>query len=183
MMMWGEADASPELFVKASRLFEEAKTFSSDETLKMITAGHSHFCRGLGAGTQFVSTLNLKHHDLAQKHLESAVNYYVRAGLTKASEQARATRLLFDASLYMDEAGRHRNPAKKLKSYAAAKGLLQASADSYAMTDEPAKREEVKRLLERVRRESEVAISFTGSVTHSGNGIDRTQLATFQHHT
>ncbi len=160
MMTWGEADASPEMFVKASRLFEEAKKGSSDETLKMTAIAHSHFCRGLEAGTQFVSTLNLRRNESAQKHLESAVNYYVRAGLEKLSEQARATKLLFEASMYMHEGGRHRNPAKKLRSFALAKRLLEASADSYAKADQPAKNEEVQRLLRRVLRESEVAISL-----------------------
>ena len=160
MMTWGEADASMEMFAKASRLFEEARMFSSDEMLKMVVLGHCHFCRGLKAGTQFMSTLNPRHHDSAQKHLESAVNYYVRAGLQKASEQARATRMLFDASAYVHEGGQHRDPAKKLKSYAMAEGLLQASVDSYVKADQPAKSEEARRLLERVRVESEVAISL-----------------------
>ena len=43
-------------------------------------------------------------HDAAIRHLESAANYYAKAGFQNASEYAKATELLLDAYAQMDNA-------------------------------------------------------------------------------
>ncbi|MFQ5758316.1 MAG: hypothetical protein ACE5IF_01415, partial [Candidatus Bathyarchaeia archaeon] len=53
------------------------------------------------------------------------------------------------------------DPAKKARFYIMAEKVLQASAGSYLKAKHPAKQEQVSRLLEKVRRERELALSLT----------------------
>ncbi|HVP15795.1 MAG TPA: hypothetical protein VMT42_00295, partial [candidate division Zixibacteria bacterium] len=83
-MTLAEAEASPTLYVEASQLFEQTKDFSPNEKTKMLLLGHSRFCRALEAGTKFADTRNTETYSEAIKSLESAANYYIRAGFPKA---------------------------------------------------------------------------------------------------
>ncbi|MCW3981627.1 MAG: hypothetical protein NWE81_00700, partial [Candidatus Bathyarchaeota archaeon] len=84
-MVLAEAGASPELYGKASQLFQEARSYSSNERAKKIALGHSRFARALEAGTKLEDTRDLAFHSVAAKHLESAAGYYLKAGLKTAS--------------------------------------------------------------------------------------------------
>ncbi len=160
-MTKAEASDSPELYLEASLLFEEAKGLSPTERTTMLSSGHSRFCKALEAGTRFADTREPKLHATAIQHLESAANYYLKAGLQNASEYAKASRLLFDAYLFMDEASREKDSEKKAKFYLMAEKVLQASADSYTKAQYPGKREQVQGLLEKVKGERELALSLT----------------------
>jgi len=159
-MTQAEAEASPSLYTEASKLFEEAKEHSPNEKAKMLTLGHSHFCRALEAGTKFVDTRDTAIHALTIQHLESAADYYMKAGFQSASEYAKATGLLFDARLYTDNAKRETDPERKAKLYMMAEKVLQSSANSYMKAEHQEKREQVLRLLEKVREERDLAISL-----------------------
>jgi len=100
-------------------------------------------------------------HTLATQHLESAANYYLKAGFKSASEYAKATGLLFDAYVHMDNAKKEGDIEKKAKLYAMADKVLQTSASSFMRAEHPEKSEQVQSLLEKVREERELAASLT----------------------
>jgi len=161
MMTRAEAEASPDLYKEASRLFEEAKDHSLDEKAKMLTLGHSRFCKALEAGTRFEDVRDASLHTLATQNLESAVSYYLKTGFKNASEYAEATQKLLDAYLYMHNAKTTTDPTEKARFYMMAEKVLQASAGSYLKAKHPEKQEQVSRLLEKVRNERELALSLT----------------------
>jgi tetratricopeptide (TPR) repeat protein len=159
-MTRAEAEASPALYFEASQLFEEAKEFGPSERIKMLTLGHSRFCRALEAGTKFIDTRDATLHDAVIQHLGSAADYYVKAGFQNASEYAKATKLLFEAYVHIGNAERETDPEKKAKLYTMAERILQTSVGSFMKAEHPEKREQVLRLLEKVKEERELAISL-----------------------
>jgi len=161
MMTRAEAEASPDSYKEASRRFEEAKDKSLDKKAKMLALGHSRFCKGLEAGTRFEDVRDTSLHALAIQHMESAASYYLKAGFKDAAEYAEATQRLLDAYLYMHNAKTETDPDKKARFYIMAEKVLQASAGSYLKAKHPEKQEQVSRLLEKVRKEKELALSLT----------------------
>jgi exonuclease VII small subunit len=159
-MTGAEAEGSPDLYLEASKLFEEAKEFSPNEKTKMLVLGHSRFCKALEAGTRFADTRDTDMYANAIKCLESAATYYVKAGFPKSSDYSEATKLLFDAYLRMDDAARENDPEKKAKLYTMAEKVLQTSAGSFTRAEHPEKSEQVLGLLENVRKEQELAASL-----------------------
>ena len=174
-MMLAEARASAELYIEASQLFEQASEHSRSETTRLLALGHSRFCKALEAGTRFADTRDKAMHSAAMQQLQSATGYYQRAGLENVAEYARATGLLFDAYVHMDNAKKEIDPEKKAKLYRMTEMVLQASADSFMKTDHPEKREFVLRLLERVKEERELAVSMT-EVLHAPVIVSTTAL-------
>ncbi len=161
MMTRAEAEASPDLYLEASQLFDEAKGHSLDEKAKVLALGHSSFCKALEAGTRFEAARDTTLYLAATQHLESAANYYVRAGFKTASEYTKATQRLFDAYVYMDNAKKEADPEKKARYYMMAEKVLQTSAESYIKAKHPEKSEEVRRLLESVKEERQLALSLS----------------------
>jgi tetratricopeptide (TPR) repeat protein len=176
-MTLAEAEASPQLYADASELFEKAKDFCPNERTKMLVLGHSHFCRALEAGTKYVDTRDAAMHVAAGKHLASASNYYIRADFLNASEYAKATKLLFDAYAYTDNAERESDPDKKAKLYTMVEKVLQTSAGSFTKAEHPEKREQVLKLLEKTREERELATSLT-EVLHAPSIVSTTRVLT-----
>jgi hypothetical protein len=168
-----EAETLPALYTEASQLFEEAKELSPNEKAKTLTLGHSRFCRALEAGTRFADTRDPTLHATAIQHLESAANYYVKAGFQNASEYAKATKLLFDAYMHMDDAEKETNHEKKARLYMIAEKVLQTSAGAYMKAEHPEKREQVLRLLEKVREEKQLAISVA-EILHAPSIVSTT---------
>jgi len=168
-----EAEASPALYMEASQLFEEAKELSPNEQAKMLALGHSRFCRALEAGTKFADIGDAAFHATAIQHLESAAKYYVKAGFQNASEYAKATELLLDAYVHMDNAKKETDPEKKAKLYTMAEKVLQTSAGSFMKAEHPEKREQVLRLLEKVKEERELALSLS-EVLHAPTIVSAT---------
>jgi tetratricopeptide (TPR) repeat protein len=160
VMTQAEAETSPDLYLEASKLFNEAKEYSTDNKSKVLALGHSRFCRALQAGTEFEDTRDMSLYSTAKTHLGAAVNYYVKAGLKSASEYAKATVRLFDAYMYVHKAETDTDPTKKAQYYKMAEKLLQTSAGSYMEAEHPEKSEEVRRLLENVKEERELAVSL-----------------------
>lgn len=161
MMTRAEAEAAPDLYLEASQLFEEAKEHSFDPRSKILALGHSRFCKALEAGTRFEDTRDRALYLAATQHLETAANYYVRAGFKMASEYAMATQRLFDAYVYMDDAKKEMDPEKKARLFLVAEKVLQTSIVSYSTAKYPAKSDQVQRLLEKVRAERELAVSLS----------------------
>ncbi|MGA2681847.1 MAG: hypothetical protein ABSF44_08620 [Candidatus Bathyarchaeia archaeon] len=172
-MTSAEADASLTGYLRASRLFEEVKELSLNEKTKMLVLAHSRFCLALAAGTEFIDTRDRELHDKTIHHLESAANYYLKAGFEKASEYAEATELLFDAYIHIDDAKREADPEKKVRLYAMAEKVLQTSAGSFARAEHLEKRDQVSALLETVRQERELALSLN-EILHAPSLVSTT---------
>jgi len=172
-MMLGDAKASPESYSEASALFEQASKESDTERAGFLALGHSRFCRALEAGTKFTEKKDQALYAAFMENLENASNYYVRAGFRTVSEYAKATRLLFDAYVHMDNAQKEVDPEKKTKLYAMADRILQTSAGSFMKAEHPEKREQVLRLLEKVKEEQELALSLS-DVLHAPSIVSMT---------
>jgi tetratricopeptide (TPR) repeat protein len=172
-MTLAEAKSSPALYLNASQLFEQAEDLSPNEKTKMLILGHSRFCRALEAGTRFADTRNMDTYSDAIRCLESAATYYIKAGFPKASEYSEATKLLFDAYMHMDNAARESDPEKKARSYAMAEKILQTSAGSFLRAEHPEKSEQILGLLEKTRKERELALSLT-EVLHAPSIVSTT---------
>ena len=160
-MMLGDARTSPESYSEASALFEQASKESISEVTSLLALGHSRFCKALEAGTRFADTGDAAMQKVATQNLEIAAKYYVKAGFQSASEYAKATGLLFEAYVQMDTAKGEKDPEKKTKLYLVAEKVLQMAAGSFMKAEHPEKREQVSRLLEKVREEKELALSIT----------------------
>ncbi|UCH32265.1 MAG: hypothetical protein JSV05_02470 [Candidatus Bathyarchaeota archaeon] len=161
LMKKAEAEASPELYLEASQLFDEAKERSIDERTRLLALGHSRFCKALETGTRFEDSRDTKLYLEATQYLESAANYYVRAGFNLASEYAIATQRLFDAYIYMDNATKEQDPEKKARYYVMAEKVLETSISSYLEAKHLAKSKQVQRLLAKVREERRLATSLS----------------------
>jgi tetratricopeptide (TPR) repeat protein len=172
-MTLAETETSPALYAEASQLFEKAKEFSPNEKTKMLVLGNSRFCRALEAGTRFVDTRDADAYAEAMKCLETASDYYIKAGFPKVSEYSDATKLLFDAYLHIDGATKESDPEKKAKLYAMAEKVLQTSAGSFMKAEHPEKREQVLGLLEKIKKERELATSLT-EVLHAPSIVSTT---------
>ena len=172
-MTQAEAEEAPNLFLEASQLFEEAKELSPNEKARMLALGHSRFCRALEVGTRFADTRDASLLTSFMQHLESASNYYVRAGFQNASEYAKATKLLFEAYVHMDNAQKESDQEKKAKLYTMAEKVLQTSAGSFMKAEHPEKREQVLRLMEKVKEEQELAVSLS-EVLHAPSIVSTT---------
>jgi len=172
-MTLAEAEESPQLYMEASQLFEEAKELSPSEKARMLASGHSRFCKALEAGTKFADTGDMAQHAVAEQHLESAAKYYVRAGFQNVSEYAKATEQLFDAYVYMGNAKKESDPEKKAKFYTMAERVLQSSAGSFMKAEHPEKREQALRLLDKVKEERELALSLS-EVLHAPTIVSAT---------
>jgi len=172
-MMLAEVRASPELYMEASQLFEQSSEQSDSERTSFLTLGHSRFCRALEAGTKFADTGDVALHTVAIQHLESAAKYYVKAGFQSASEYAKATELLLDAYVHMDNAKKEPDPEKKARLYTMAEKVLQTSAGSFMKAEHPEKREQVLTLLEKVKEERELALSLN-EVLHAPSIVSTT---------
>ena len=159
-MTMAEAEASPALYAEASELFEQARDYGPSEKTKMLVLGHSRFCKALQAGTEFADTRDQALHAAAVRYLASASNYYMKAGFQTASEYAKATKLLFDAYVYMDNTEKEKDPDKKAKLYVAIERILQTSAGSYTKAEHPEKREQILKLLEKAKEEQELAVAM-----------------------
>ena len=172
-MTLAEAEESPSLYADASQLFEKAKELSSNEKAKTLALGHSRFCRALEAGMGFSDTGDEKLHDVAVQQLESAAKHYVKAGYQSASEYAKATELLLDAYSNINYAKKEADPEKKTKLFAMAEKILQTSAGSFMKAEHPEKREQVLRLLDKVKEERELALSLS-EVLHTPTIVSAT---------
>ncbi len=159
-MAMAEAEASPGLYGEASVLFDQAKELASSEKARLMSMGHSRFCKALEAGAKFSDTGELSLHASASKDLESAAKYYLKADLLSAAEYSKASKLLFDSYAYMDKAGREEDQDAKAKFYAMAEKVLGASATSYEKADQPGRKSQVLKLLAKVKEDRELALSL-----------------------
>ena len=160
-MMMAEARVSPTLYGEAAEIFKQAKECALDPPTSLLAQANSSFCKALEAGTEFEITRDTTIYSTAKKHMEAAANLYLRAGLKTASEYAKATYRLIDAYMYMYKAQMETDLGKRTRFYQVAEKFLQTSAGSYIKARHPEKSEEVRRILEGVKEEREIAMSLS----------------------
>jgi KaiC/GvpD/RAD55 family RecA-like ATPase len=183
-MTMAEAKKSPIMYEEAAELFEKAKEYATNESSALLALAHSSFCKALEAGTEFEITLNMDIYKEAKKHLDSAADYYLKAGFESFSEYTKATRYLFDAYVYMNNAKRETDFDKEAQLFSMAEKVLQISADSYAKAQHQEKTENVKLILQKVKEEKEIAVSlsevFHAPAVTSSTGSFTTISPTFE---
>lgn len=172
-MARAESETSPELYEDASKLFEEAKDLSVGEMAKLLALGHSKFCKALAAGTKFAESGDTALHGLATQNLESAAKSYLKAGLEKEAEYANASKLLFDAYIYMDKAAKEEDTTKKARFYAMTEKVLEASAAAFVKADYPKKKKQVAKLQQKVKQDRELAVSLM-EIFHAPDAVSST---------
>lgn len=151
---------SSELYHEASEEFSKAKECSAKDRTTLLASGNSAFCIALEHGTRFEAAREKDDFLKAKQYLESAANYYLRAGFDNASLWANATGVLFDAYNYMIGAELEGDPEKKMKTYLLAEKCLERSAKLYETAQYIGKRDEVLRTLEKVKEKREFALSL-----------------------
>jgi len=157
-MELAEKKASPDLYGEAAELFTRAKKSSARE---ILAAGNACFCKALEAGTKFKLTRNLDFYSQAKQYMQSAAEYYIKAGLEHASTWTNATQVLFDAYVYAGNAETEVDLTKKLKLYQIAERCLQTSAQLYEKAGYSGMKSEVIKNLGKVREKRELAMSLS----------------------
>ena len=159
--MTAEARASPIMYEEAASLFKQAKEYALDQQTNLLALAHSSFCSALEAGTEFEITRDPIMISTTRKHMEAASNYYLKAGFKSASEYAKATKRLFDAYGYINNAKKETDPKKEARYYVMAEKVLKLSAEAYKKAKHPEKFKQVKQLLTNVKEEKELAESLS----------------------
>jgi hypothetical protein len=159
-MKLADGRASPELYRSASEIFLKAKEHSAKDTTALLASGNSAFCKALEHGTSFEETKSRNDLTKAKQFLESAANYYLKAGFDNASLWTNATEILFDAYNYMLGAEAVVDLEKKNKAYLLAEKCLERSAGLYETAGFIGKRDEVLKMVDKVKEKSEFASSL-----------------------
>ena len=159
-MKTADKSASPEFYREASELFLKAKEHSTKDKTALLASGNSAFCKALEHGTMFEATRERDQFSKTKQYLESAADYYLRAGFDNASVWTNATEILFDAYNYMIDAEVETAPHKKTKIYLLAEKCLERSAELYGEAGYVGKKQEVLRILEKVIEKREFALSL-----------------------
>ncbi|HEX9907501.1 MAG TPA: hypothetical protein VGB78_03420, partial [Thermoplasmata archaeon] len=159
-MAKAESGSSPEFYEEAAHLFDDAKSLGLGDKARNLAIGHSRLCMALGAGARYADNGDIALHKAAVQNLESAARYYLKANLQSAAEYAKASKLLFDGYVYMNKASSEENQEKRTRLYSLAEKVLQASSSSYEKAGQPGRREQVLKLLAKVKDDRELAISL-----------------------
>ena len=160
-MASAEETTSPETYLEAAQLFEQAKEYCYTKRASLWALGNSNFCKGLAAGVRYRNNMDLKENALAKQYIKGSASSYFEAGFTNASEYAKATLRLFDAYVFMNQAESEADPQKKTKQYQMAENLLQIAAGSFMKGKQPEKTAQVQRILSSVREEKALAVSLS----------------------
>ena len=160
-MKLADTAASPKLYREASELFLKAKEHSVSDKSMLLASGNGAFCRALENGTEFESTREKEHFLKTKQYLESAANYYLKAGFESASVWTNATEMLFDAYNYMIGAETEPDPNRRTKTYLLAEKCLERSARLYEKAGYTGKHDEALRTLNNVEEKRRFTLSLT----------------------
>lgn len=159
-----EEEVKAPLFSQASEQFQQLKDLSTSQDLRLLMLGHSKYCKALEKATEFFETWKISEDVAATRYLESATGYYLQAGFQNFSDNAIATRRLLEGQLQLHFAVKERDPAKRAQIYSVAEKVFRSATLSLGEMGKVAKRDEVLRILERVRDEKDLAISLVGDL-------------------
>ncbi|UCB60550.1 MAG: hypothetical protein JSW72_00310, partial [Candidatus Bathyarchaeota archaeon] len=159
-----EQRVTPALFIESSKLFIKAKEHSAKEKTSLLALGNSALCMALEAGTRFEATRDLKLYSDAKRNMESAANYYLKAGFEKAATWVNANQSLLDAYVYMSKAETEIVQGEKMRQYQLAEKYLERSAKLYEKAGYTGKRDEVLKILVKVREKREFVLSLSDAL-------------------
>jgi tetratricopeptide (TPR) repeat protein len=155
-----EQGVTPALFMESSKLFEKTKQYTSREKTSLLAMGNSTLCKALEAATKFEASRDLKLYAIAKQNMESAANYYLKAGHEKASTWVNANEALLDAYAYMSKAETEILHDERTRQYQLAEKYLERSAQLYEKAGYTGKRDETLKALAKVREKREFALSL-----------------------
>ncbi len=164
-MKMADGRVSPELYGEASELFLKAREYGIKDRTALLASGNSSFCKALQYGTKFEAERERHDFAKAKQCLESAGNYYMKAGLESASKWTSATGMLFDAYNYMIAAELEPEPERKMNDYLLAEKCLEQSSRFFEAAGFVGKKDEVLRILEKVKEKREFAVSLRQLLT------------------
>jgi tetratricopeptide (TPR) repeat protein len=164
-MKMADARDSAELYHEASELFLKAKEHSTRDKAILMASGNCAFCRALEHGTKFEVGKEKDDFSKAKQYLETASNYYLKAGFDSASLWTNAAGIFFDAYNYVVSAEIDVDPEKKMKAYLLAEKCLERSAGIYETAGYVGKRDEVLKTLSKVKEKREFALSLGDFLT------------------
>ncbi len=159
-MKTADTKLSPELYCEASELFLKAKEQCTKDKMALLASGNAAICKALEYGTTFEATRERSDFLRAKQCLENATNCYLKAGFDSASSWTSATEMLFDTSNYMTEAEAEVNANAKMKAYLLAEKCLERSADLFEKARYVGRKDEVLRILTKLREKHEFALSL-----------------------
>jgi len=175
-MKMADARASPELYGEASDLFLKAKEHSTKDRTNLLAQGNGAFCEALEHGTKFEATREKGDFAKAKQYLESAASYYLKAGFENASVWTSATEILFDAYNFMINAEIEDDPERKMKACLLAERCLEKSAKLYETAGYVGKRDEVLRILGKVKEKREFALSLGELMTAPSEALSTSMI-------
>jgi len=158
-MARAEDEVFPSLYTEASELFKQSKDLGPTENVKLLVLGHSNYCTALRSASRFFETGKLSDQAMANRYLETATSYYLKAGLGNATEYATATKRFLEGQVLLNRANRERDSQKKAQIYSAAEKILRSASNSFDELGAISKRDDVLRILEKVRDEKDLALS------------------------
>lgn len=159
-----EQGVTPALFTESSKLFEKTKQYSSREKTSQLAMGNSALCKALEAATRFEASRDLKLYAIAKQNMESAANYYLKAGDEKASTWINANEALLDAYVYTSKAETEIAHDEKIRQYQLAEKYLERSAQLYEKAGYTGKRDETLKALAKVKEKREFALSLNEAI-------------------
>ena len=165
-----ENGGSVDALEQAHDLFAKAEKMTHDEDAMNLASGHRLFCVALIASRKFAETRDPRFYKEATEHLDLASERFSSSGFEIASEHAQARRLLLEASARTVDGANAEDQRRKGTQLQLASALLRKSADSFNRARQRAKREEVLRLLERVRGKEDLAKDLIGIIDAASKG-------------
>ena len=159
-MKTADTKLSPEFYREASELFLKAKEHSTKDKTAMLTSGNAAICEALEHETMFEATRQRSDFLRAKQCLENAGDCYLKAGLDSASAWTSATEMLLDASNYTTSAEAETDSDVKMKNYMLAEKCLERSADLFEKAHYTGRKDEVLKLLTKLKEKREFALSL-----------------------
>jgi uncharacterized repeat protein (TIGR01451 family) len=159
-MASAEEQESAEIYLEASQFFEQAKTHSLSRETTHLILGNSSFCKGLAAGVKYQITLEPAEYAKAKRYIKNAATNYLQAGFKSASEYAKGIQRLFDGYIFMNKAESEVDQEERAKQYQMAEKFLQISVSSFMKAKQPEKTAQVRKILQNVREERNIAVSL-----------------------
>ena len=175
-MVLGEERVDASSYAEASELFLKAKECCLNDRTALLALGNHAYCKALESGTMFESTRDGAYFSKAKQYLDSASNYYLRAGHENSAVWINATQVLFDAYVYMNQAEVEVDPQKKHERYLLAEKCLERAALLYEKAGFTGKENETRKSLEKVKEKREFVSSLgeilkVPSITLSTAGV------------
>ncbi len=166
-MKLAEVKASPELYSHAAKSFTRVQETTDSNRYRLLALANASMCQALESGTRFRRTRDSQLYSEIKKSLETAADYYHRAGLSKAAEWIHATQRLFDALAYLTGAETEIDSKKKTELFHLSEKHLQLAAKLYEKAGYLSKRDEALKHLERAREEKELLLTPLGALADS----------------